>query len=810
MRKITLLITFICALFITTATAQKKVNQTAVFDFTSNMWEIKTFTTEDKTPATGKNEHSDGENTITITARGGRSYYYDDDCLRMDKAGVMLSLPKFDFDVDKIEVIGHSKAKQFPNADINIKVGNNEASTAVAGLTDSHIYEIAADYQAAGNVYNIVVGNGGGDYSSVVFITCIKVYPADSDDAITLKAPVLDNGSGVYTEPVTVKVSSPTTEAEGIENVVYYYTTDGYEPDAECAKAENGQITISESCTLKVILEFTYNDMTYTSEPTTAEYIISEEVTYIKATTVAVGKYFIVAEGNIALPFKDGKLPTKETNVDGNNVTDAEYYAFSIEDEDREGNIVAGEFYIKDTNGLYITAHENSKTDEIKSTTTTDHANWSITIENNNAKISRGGYILVYRDNNIVAIKKENATETEVYPSLYTVAAEVEPITATASPSETVSTIWGDGDISITFNKPVEYTEPEGGLKIVNANSEVVSNITTLTFNEAKTKAYVMLDTPINQTGTYTLTIPAGTFTSEDGTAIEETIFTFNVEAVEPEPTWQTDFDNTSSVNEFEKLTISFENASNIKLNEGVTLTLYTKSGASFQGTPTLIEVEDKDGKTTTKIEITFGEKLTSVDTCYVTIPEGLFTMNEDVINEKKELTFEIVAPIEVDPLEIVSVKALENGLLEIVYNQNITLNWDGLSQEITIINDKNEEVTLNKYETPEWPSMRMLYTSTETTWNGYEYEIVPIVAGTYTVDVAQVIVKYGYDAETYDYVTQGACEGIYTVTISDTAIDGIEAETENAEIYDLTGRRVNNITKAGIYIVNGVKKIVK
>ena len=42
------------------------------------------------------------------------------------------------------------------------------------------------------------------------------------------------------------------------------------------------------------------------------------------------------------------------------------------------------------------------------------------------------------------------------------------------------------------------------------------------------------------------------------------------------------------------------------------------------------------------------------------------------------------------------------------------------------------------------------------------------------------------------------------------TAIENVETEAENAEIYDLTGRKVENITKAGIYIVNGCKVLVK
>ena len=42
------------------------------------------------------------------------------------------------------------------------------------------------------------------------------------------------------------------------------------------------------------------------------------------------------------------------------------------------------------------------------------------------------------------------------------------------------------------------------------------------------------------------------------------------------------------------------------------------------------------------------------------------------------------------------------------------------------------------------------------------------------------------------------------------TGIEEIEIRNEKEEIYDLTGRRVNEITKAGVYIVNGKKILVK
>ena len=42
------------------------------------------------------------------------------------------------------------------------------------------------------------------------------------------------------------------------------------------------------------------------------------------------------------------------------------------------------------------------------------------------------------------------------------------------------------------------------------------------------------------------------------------------------------------------------------------------------------------------------------------------------------------------------------------------------------------------------------------------------------------------------------------------TAVEKVEIKNEKSEIYDLTGRKVENIAKAGVYIVNGCKVLVK
>ena len=421
--------------------------------------------------------------------------------------------------------------------------------------------------------------------------------------------------------------------------------------------------------------------------------------------------------------------------------------------------------------------------------------------------------------------------------AMITTAMAQEPLTATASPQGTVSKIWGDGDVTITFNKPVEYTEPEGGLKIVNANNEVVSNVSAMNFNTDKTNAFVMLDNSIDQGGTYTLTIPAGTFTTAEGESLAETTFTFIIEAEEVvvEPEWWTDFDYASAVKEFSKITINFDNVTEVKLNEGVASYLYTSSGAEYEGTAEIkTTVDEKDGKTSTKIEISFGETFTKEATYYVNIPAGLFTMNGSVNNEEKNLQFRINAPVDVTPLEILSItpKINKDGQLEeieIVYNQQVYFGnqdnyWSAYVVYLTDSNgNKHSMWQKDPYDPITWiqviPANTVVLIPVKLNDSGYPYEqneygqlmASPItLEGEYTLNLAEVTVRYGYDKALWEYNAGGAVTGTYTFDKTTTAIDAVEAETENAVIFDLTGRRVKEISNAGIYIVNGVKKVVK
>jgi hypothetical protein len=307
---------------------------------------------------------------------------------------------------------------------------------------------------------------------------------------------------------------------------------------------------------------------------------------------------------------------------------------------------------------------------------------------------------------------------------------------------------------------------------------------------------------------------------------------TFNV--VAPKPNWWTDYDYQTTVKEFETITINFENVKEVKLNEGVAPMLYTAAGAEYTGTAELVkEVDEKEGKTTYKIKVSFGEKFSEEDQYYIMIPAEMFTMNNEVSNEEKQINLEILAPVEVTPLAIESItpKFGENGeFLEvwIAYNQRVYFgNQDWLNYVVNLTDaDGNQYPMWPKdiYDPTTWvqviPGNTVVLMPVKLNEEGMPYEMneywqyiaSPITAqGKYTLNLADVTVRYGYDAVAYTYSAIGNYEGTEVITIGDdTAVEGIEAEAENAEIYDLTGRRVEKITNAGIYIVNGVKKVIK
>ena len=392
------------------------LNETVVFDFANNNWGIPTMAENNYSNLKVAADYTDGTNTIYIdpTANNG-SYIYDSKgFLNLGKTGSKIVLPAFDFAVEKIEVVGHSSATSYPNVDMNVYVGDVAVSTACIGSTATSTFAIAADNQAAGNVYELVIGSNGGKTSSVMYITYIKVYPAENK----LEAPVIDLASGVYVGEQTVNAHSATTDIEGVTDVKYYYTIDGNEPTVEDEKSVDGVITITNSCTLKVIVEFTLGDKTYVSASTSAEYIITEEATYHRAVAVEAGNYFLVADGKVAAPIEGTTLPAVEVAVDGNDATAPVYYAITLEE-------TAGGYYIKDVNGNYIYTSSMYGASGPKLSSNGAYVpmnSWTITIaddENSTATIVSEKLTLVYDTAAGVFKVTDSVSSDMILPTLY-------------------------------------------------------------------------------------------------------------------------------------------------------------------------------------------------------------------------------------------------------------------------------------------------------------------------------------------------------------------------------------------------------
>ena len=142
-------------------------NPDVSLDFTTNSWGITTG------KGTGTRTYSSGGYTITLYAPSNGDYHYNSNgFLLMGKSGAYLTLPTFDFDVEKIEVVGNSSASG--SVVQNIYVGSTAVSTATTGATGTNTYVIADDYQAAGTAYTLKVTSNHNTQ-----ITEIRIYKVE-------------------------------------------------------------------------------------------------------------------------------------------------------------------------------------------------------------------------------------------------------------------------------------------------------------------------------------------------------------------------------------------------------------------------------------------------------------------------------------------------------------------------------------------------------------------------------------------------------------------------------------------------------
>ena len=372
--------------------------------------------------------------------------------------------------------------------------------------------------------------------------------------------------------------------------------------------------------------------------------------------------------------------------------------------------------------------------------------------------------------------------------------------------------------IQLTFDKPVASVKmPGSGLVVVDMYWSPVANIKKeVAISDDKKTVTLELDTPITTEGTYNLDIYNGIFVGEDGSQNEYQSYMFTV--INPNPSFSANYEEGEKVKEIKDLELTFKNVNEVKLVEGADkAVVYIPGGSDVEGTATV-----KNNKLTIK----FAQEFTEEGIYTFFIPAGFFTM-DGLANDVFELNVELYT-FAITALEVVSVTPDAGPVdrlekITVTFNQPVSLAydeyWQQISREIKLTcGDKVYTLTNNPSYSASASSQVEYLVNAE--WTGYEYKSTPVTAeGTYALDLAEIIVNYAPETYIDEWGYQntrwnatGYCEGTFTWTIGNgTGIEEVQGEAAKMNgIYDLAGRKLENVTNAGVYIVNGKKVVVK
>ncbi len=279
--------------------------QEVTLDFTDNSkWKLPEGSAN---KATKSQEFSNGTYTVTLAAQTG--YYFNTDgYLMLGKQGSTLTLPKFDFAVSKIEVVGHAGASA--SVGQNIFVGDKAVSTETKGAAmdtgnpqktgdaKTNAYEIDPGYQAAGNQYILKVTT-----KQNTQITKILIYKQDG--AVKKNAKLAFSEEKVNHEAGT-PFTAPTFSKETTAAVKFSSNNE----KVATVNAEGVIALGTEEGEAVITAESAENDV-YAAGKATCTIYVWHYVTYKKATEIESGKkYLIVAQRDDKTYYA---MPQKET-----------------------------------------------------------------------------------------------------------------------------------------------------------------------------------------------------------------------------------------------------------------------------------------------------------------------------------------------------------------------------------------------------------------------------------------------------------------------------------------------------------------
>lgn len=436
--------------------------QEVTYDFTGSDWSV-----------------TDGvltNGTVSITGEGGANFKMNSGYFMFGQSGAYITLPAYDFDVEKIEVVGRSGASG--SCKQNIFVGDEAVSTETTGVTGSNSYDIDANYQAAGTRYTIKVTSKHNSQ-----ITAIKIYKAGGTVVETVATPTFSPEGGIFTESQEVEISCTTDDA------TIYYTTDGSTPTDESDEYD-GAITVSETTTIKAIAvkdgmnNSAVASATYTikvAEPGWIDFTVQgfeneENVETITGTNGSVT--FAKATGTNAPKWYDNGTAVRIYTNNTITITAEEGKKIeSVEFSITSGSMIANNFNVEGdysnsiftlsspANSIVYTTSSNFRLDKIKinlSSDTREEAGLSYSAEKYTATIDGQNEFPTLSNPNELAVSYESTNEdvaTIDESGIVTIVA-AGTTTISATSEETDTYLAGTASYTLTVTDP---SAPEAG-----------------------------------------------------------------------------------------------------------------------------------------------------------------------------------------------------------------------------------------------------------------------------------------------------------------------------------------------------------
>lgn len=314
--------------------------QEVTLDFTnSKTWNLPVGS--DKKVQTQKT-YSNGTYSITINASNGHYLVGDKEdsySLLFGKTNATLTLPAFDFDVEKIVLKKSTQSSISPNVIQNIYVGSTAVSTQTKGAEKDQTYEIKADYQKAGNIYVLKITN---KYNTQ--LSKIEIYKAaSSSTATTVSFPkesinLIDGDKATQGQAATVKAGDKT-----LTGATVTYSFESADGIFDNTSAADGKFSLKAGTygTGKVTATFAGGEIDgVTYAKSSASYIVNYSAAKTPALTFSAAKV-TVKQGEESSFVKPTITFTDERGDDLTAAADIIYVASpeTVVKLDNEGNV---------------------------------------------------------------------------------------------------------------------------------------------------------------------------------------------------------------------------------------------------------------------------------------------------------------------------------------------------------------------------------------------------------------------------------------------------------------------------------------